>query len=129
MAGISARMARYLLPVALLLGSSVALAQEPQPDRYGVGETVRAEFSLSERSREGGRLTAFFTSYRPDISFEGGEVVTCRFETDAEGGHRPGTTGEIGMTCPVAVSEGQQFEAFERKRPVGSGVVLPRAPG
>lgn len=52
-----------------------------------------------------------------------------RFETGAEGGHRPGTTGEIGMTCPVAVREGQRFEAFERKRPVGSGVVLPRAPG
>lgn len=118
-------MPRILMSAALLLtGISVAQAQTDRTV-YTAGQNIRAEFSLSERTSEGGRLTPFFTSYRPNVSFENGASVVCRFVVNSEGGHKPGTTGEIGMTCPVPVNEGQRFKAYERKRLVGSGVVLP----
>lgn len=117
----------YVALSALSLAAAPAVAQEPEtPHRYAPEELIRAEFSLSERTREGGRITPFFTSYRPFVSIEGGARVICRFVVDTQGGHKPGTTGPIGMTCPIAVTEGQRFLAYERQRPIGSGVVLPR---
>lgn len=124
-------MIKHLAPLIALLSGSAAIAQvdagdELTLDHYASGDLARAEFSLDERTREGGRITPFFTSYRPQLSVGGADRVTCRFVTKEEGGHRPGTTGEIGMTCPIALTEGQMFEAFERERPIGKGVILPR---
>jgi translation elongation factor EF-Tu-like GTPase len=120
-------MKKYLGFAALLLLGLPAAAQEPaEPQTYAPEELVPAEFSLSERTREGGRSTPFFTSYRPRISVDSEDRGVCRFVVETEGGHRPGTTGEIGMTCPFALSVGQEFQAYERTRPIGSGIVLPR---
>ena len=122
-------MTRYLALSTMLFLSTSVFAQEPsQPDSYAVEELARAEFSLSERTREGGRSTPFYTSYRPQLSVGGGAETTCRFVVETEGGHKPGTTGEIGMTCPLALTEGQTFIAYERGRPIGNGVILPRLP-
>lgn len=118
---------RYsLMPLAALIATPLAAQQPDQPDTYAPQEVIRAEFSLDERSEKGGRTTPFFTSYRPSLSFEGGQQVICRFSVATSGGHQPGTTGQIGMTCPMAVKEGQVFTAYERKRLIGTGIVLPR---
>lgn len=117
-------MSRILMSAALLITGISAAQAATDRTVYSAGQNIRAEFSLSERTSEGGRLTPFFTSYRPNVSFENGPTIVCRFVVNTEGGHKPGTTGEIGMTCPLPVTEGQRFMAFERKRPIGGGVVL-----
>src|SRR3546814_6582221 len=88
---------------------------------------ARAEFTLDQRTDEGGRLTPFYTNYRPNIAFGGGQPMKCEFFTEQEGGHKPGTVGEIGMTCPATTSVGQAFTAYERKRLIGRGVKIGRA--
>lgn len=112
-----------------LLATTAATAHEHEHEgpssTYAPETTARAEFELDERTRQGGRLTPFFSKYRPSVSVGGGARVQCWFYTEADGGHRPGTTGEIGMSCPVTLVAGQSFEAFERNRPIGRGVVLP----
>src|SRR3546814_4364101 len=67
--------------------------------------------------------------YRPNIAFGGSKPMKCEFFTEQEGGHKPGTVGEIGMTCPVTISVGQAFTAYERKRLIGRGVILPPLDG
>lgn len=110
-----------------LLVASPALAQSDQTPRvYAAGSAVPVEFSLQERSRQGGRTTPFFRDYRPDIAFDGGARVTCVVSVPGGGGVEPGTTRQIDLTCPTVVQEGQRFEAFERRRPIGTGVVLRR---
>lgn len=119
-------MIRSAAALTLALVSLPLCAQEPSVLHvYAPGDLVRAEFSLSERTREGGRLTPFYTNYRPRISVDGGPEVSCRFVVETEGGHKPGTSGEIGMTCPIAITEGQNFIAHEGSRPIGTGVILP----
>lgn len=119
-----------ILAVSLVTLAAPGFAQEPvDPAAYAPSQAVRAEFTLEQRTREGGRLTPFYTNYRPDISFGGGPRVSCEFSTKQKGGHKPGTTGTIGMTCPVAVTAGQAFTAYENRRPIGTGVVLPPLAG
>src|SRR3546814_11648190 len=55
--------------------------------------------------------------------------MKCEFFTEQEGGHKPGTVGEIGMTCPATTSVGQAFTAYERRRLIGRGVILPPLTG
>ena len=122
-----------ILPIALVSLLAVAVpgfAQEPgNPAVYAPGEMARAEFTLDQRTDEGGRLTPFYTNYRPNIAFGGGKPMKCEFFTEQEGGHKPGTVGEIGMTCPATTSVGQAFTAYERKRLIGRGVILPPLDG
>lgn len=115
-----------------MIGSAflaVALAAVPPETlhAYAPGARVPALFALRERDREGGRTTPFFTHYRPNVSVEGGDPVLCVFHVERDGGHRPGETGEIFLVCPIALREGQRFEAFERRRPIGTGTISPPA--
>src|SRR3546814_4224090 len=70
---------------------------------------ARAEFTLDQRTDEGGRLTPFYTNYRPNIAFGGGQPMKCEFFTEQEGGHKPGTVGEIGMRSEEHTSELQSL--------------------
>ncbi len=112
--------------LALLQSGAGHTEDRPPLARYEPGELAAAEFSLDQRTREGGRLTPFFSKYRADVTVDGGKQVNCQFHTKAERGHLPGTTGEIGLICPVPLAEGQVFEAYERRRLIGRGVVLAR---
>jgi translation elongation factor EF-Tu-like GTPase len=111
--------------IALVIAMS-ASAQEPQPVIYAAGASAPVEFSLRMRDREGGRLTPIFSHYRPDIALEGAARVSCTVTVPQDGGLKPGFTDTIRMTCPMPLTEGQRFEAFELGRPVGVGVVKGR---
>src|SRR3546814_15976280 len=109
-----------ILPIALVSLLAVAVpgfAQEPgNPAVYAPGEMARAEFTLDQRTDEGGRLTPFYTNYRPHIAFGGGQPVKCEFLPAQEGGHKPGTVGDSGMACPATTRVAQAFKALERTR-------------
>src|SRR3546814_7219361 len=108
-----------ILPIALVSLLAVAVpgfAQEPgNPAVYAPGEMARAEFTLDQRTDEGGMLTPFYTNYRPNIAFGGGQPLKCEFLTEQEGGTKPGPVGELGLTCPATPSVGQDLLALERK--------------
>ncbi|MFN4295352.1 MAG: hypothetical protein ACK4FB_00795 [Brevundimonas sp.] len=117
-------MFKPLLMVGLLAASPV-MAQPGAADRhhYPAGQAATVDFSLQERSPRGGRTTSIYRTYRPNVSFDGGPRVECVVAVPGGGGVAPGTTRRITLTCPVPLREGQTFEAFERDRPVGTGVV------
>ena len=96
-------------------------AAEP-PQSYAAGQPIPVEFNLQERTREGGRTTPIYGDYRPNVYFDGGSRVECVVAVPG-GGVEPGTTRDITLTCPVAVHEGQGLSAFERDRPIGTGIV------
>src|SRR3546814_20868287 len=94
-----------ILPIALVSLLAVAVpgfAQEPgNPAVYAPGEMARAEFTLDQRTDEGGRLTPFYTNYRPHIAFGGGKTMKCELFTEQEVGPKQGPVGATGLTCPA----------------------------
>src|SRR3546814_2920717 len=75
-----------MLPIALGARRAVAepgFAQEPgNPAVYAPGEMARAEFTLDQRTDEGGRLTPFYTHYRPNFAFGGGKPMKCECRSE-----------------------------------------------
>src|SRR3546814_3662253 len=81
--------------VSLLAAAVPGFAQEPgNPAVYAPSEMARAEFTLDQRTDEGGRLTPFYTNYRPNIAFGGSKPMQCEFFTEQEGGNKHGRTAE-----------------------------------
>src|SRR3546814_5327635 len=96
--------------VSLLAAAVPGFAQEPgNPAVYAPSEMARAEFTLDQRTDEGGRLTPFYTNYRPNIAFGGSKPMKCESFTEQAAGPKSGTVGEIGMTCPVTLRVVQAF--------------------
>lgn len=94
---------------------------------YAAGQRVPIEFHLRKRDREGGRLTPFFTHYRPSIGSDR-KAAKCEFHVPGGGGVAPGETRRIEMICPFPTQMGASIEFFELNRPVGRAQVLPPAP-
>ena len=116
-------MARMTMTILLAL---LQASPEPAQQSHAPGARVPAQFTLDKRKPTGGgRTTAIYDHYPPEVSFDGGPRVKCKF-FPGRGGMAPGETQRIEFACDTPTRTGQSFKVFERGRPVGGGMVLTR---
>lgn len=121
----------YDAPCASLENGTARSADTPSRSHaFALRADIRACVHLRAQS-EGGRRSAVFNHYRPNVRFLGtdGEVVAtalCALRFDAEGAVEPGSTIASHLKCeaPVALEDGSAFVLVEGGRDVGGGIVV-----
>ena len=111
-------------------GMSPSADTPPRLHAFAKDEDIRACVHLRAQA-DGGRRTAVFSGYRPDVRFvdnAGGIVATqrCAVRFDANGAVEPGSTVAAHLECeaPVELEDGSTLVLVEGGREVGSGVVV-----
>lgn len=106
--------------------ADAADATDQEPRTFAVGEAIPVTLTLAG-SDDGGRQSAYFAGYRPEVTFAGMDAMPCAFGVP-EGVREfaPGATGDIEITCTeeiIVEPDSLGFTVAEGGREVGSGEV------
>jgi translation elongation factor EF-Tu-like GTPase len=95
---------------------------------FEAGRQITVELTMAE-SGDGGRITSFFSGYRPTVEFEYEEQsTTCYAQLPVDlREFPPGETHRIGLECDDAVAahpDTPGFQLVESGKTVGTGVIV-----